>query len=241
MRGTDLKKRRGWYKQQFIKMGYARICRKEYYLIFDGDTFPIKNFNMFKNDHPIFDMYNFFYKPFIESMDRLIPGLKYSKSKSYVTEHMIIRTKYMKNLLDEIEMNSNIPGKLFWQKIFMSVDDKNLPKNGFSEYFVYGAYVDTKYPKFYYHRDFLSLRGAEIFYGTPENLDENDINWLSQYYHALTFEDWHQFQEKYLSVVKKPIIQKLYKPQKFFSNYEYIENNLKNIIKEKTNNSIYIN
>ena len=240
MRGTELKKRRRWYKQQFIKMGYARICRKEYYLIFDGDTFPIKNFNMFKNDHPIFDMYNFFYKPFIESMDRLIPGLKYSKSKSYVTEHMIIRTKFMKNLLDDIEMNSNIPGKLFWQKIFMSVDDKNLPKNGFSEYFVYGAYVDTKYPKFYHHRDFLSLRGAEIFYGTPENLDENDINWLSQYYHALTFEDWHHFDEKYLPVVKEPIIRKLYKPEKFFANAENIEKNLKNIIKNNTNNSIGI-
>ena len=94
--------------------------------------------------------------------------------------------------------------------------------------------------KFYYHRDFLSLRGAENFYGTPENLDENDIKWLSQYYHALTFEDWHHFQEKFLPVAKEPIIQKLYKPQKFFANAGYIEKNLKNIIKNYTNNSINI-
>ena len=239
MRGTELKKRRGWYKQQFIKMGYARICKKQYYLIFDGDTFPIKNIKMFENGKPFFDMKNNFLKSYIESMVRLIPGLNYTE-KSYVTEHMIIKTKFMKILLDDIERNSNIPGKLFWEKIFMSIDDKYLPNTGFSEYSIYGAYVDTKYPKVYYHRDWSSLRGAKTYYGAPENLDENDINWLSQSYHALTFEDWNHFQKKYLPIVKEPILQKLYKPEKFFANFTYIKNNLKKIIKEKANNSIYL-
>lgn len=40
----------GWYYQQFLKLQYARMCKDEYYMSWDGDTVPCKNFSMFSDD-----------------------------------------------------------------------------------------------------------------------------------------------------------------------------------------------
>ena len=37
-------------------MSYSRICKDEYYLLWDSNTIPIRPINMFKNGHPLFDM-----------------------------------------------------------------------------------------------------------------------------------------------------------------------------------------
>ena len=70
--------RDGWYEQQFLKMAHSRICKKEYYLVWDSDTIPIKPIKMFEDDHPIFDMKIEHNLPYFNTMDRLIPGLNFS-------------------------------------------------------------------------------------------------------------------------------------------------------------------
>ena len=42
-------------------MSYSRICQKEYYLLWDSDTIPIKPIKMFEKRNPIFDMQNDYY------------------------------------------------------------------------------------------------------------------------------------------------------------------------------------
>jgi hypothetical protein len=41
-RGIKGNDRIGWYEQQFLKMSYSSICKKDYYLLWDADTIPIK-------------------------------------------------------------------------------------------------------------------------------------------------------------------------------------------------------
>lgn len=134
--GIEKLNRIGWYEQQFLKMAYSRICKNEYYLIWDSDTFPIKPVNMFKNNHPIFDMKKEYNSAYFITLSRLIPNLRFSKM-SYISEHMIIKTEYMKILLNEIESNGNIPGNLFWEKIIFSIDKNEIILSGFSEFEIF--------------------------------------------------------------------------------------------------------
>ena len=117
-------KRDCWYEQQFLKMAYSRICKSEYYLIWDGDTIPIKHIKMFENGKPFFDMKTEYHAPYFKTMNCLIPGLKFA-NKSYISEHMLIKTQFMKNLLDRIESNTKLSGQIFWEKILMAIDSKN--------------------------------------------------------------------------------------------------------------------
>ena len=81
-----------WYKQQFVKMSYARICKKEYYLIWDCDTIPIKFIQMFEKNKPIFDMRTTKIISYFKTLNKIIPGLNYP-NLSFVTEHQMIKTK----------------------------------------------------------------------------------------------------------------------------------------------------
>ena len=185
----------GWYLQQFLKMAYSRICKNEYYLIWDSDTIPIKRIQMFENGHPIFDMKTEHHIPYFITMSRLIQDLKFMNF-SYISEHMIIKTEYMKNLLKDIENKNNITGKMFWEKIIMSIDKKDITKSGFSEYETFGSYVDTKYPTFYTHRAWRSLRKPETYFGNIDKFHDKDINRLSKDFDSITIEAKHYYKKQ---------------------------------------------
>ena len=224
----------GWLEQQFLKMAYSRICQKEYYLVWDLDTIPIKPIKMFENGHPIFDMKIEHNIPYFNTIEKLIPGLKFA-NRSYISEHMIIKTELMKNLLDIIEKNSKLPGIFFWEKVLMAIDIKFINFSGFSEFETYGSFVDTKYPNIYRHRNFFSKRDMTTYFGGSENLSKKDINWLSKDFYALSFENWHKFKIENLELVKDSKLQNLYNPNAFFANYNNISLNFQK--SNKTNNN----
>ena len=219
-----------WYLQQFLKMSYSRICKNEYYLLWDSDTIPVRQIKMFDNERPIFDMKDEHHLPYFITLDRILPNLHFSKF-SYISEHMIIKTEYMKNLLIEIENNSNIPGQIFWEKILMSIDKTQIIGSGFSEFETYGSYVDTKYNNIYKHRKWFSKRDIVKFFGSIDNLSLNDINWLSKDYYALTFETWIKFNPENLEFIKRPEMQNLCRPNRFFKYYKRIMKKYRKIIK----------
>ncbi len=163
-----------------------------------------------------------YHKPYFNTIKRLFPfEIKFS-NRSYISEHMMVKTEYMKNLITDIENNSKLPGKLFWEKILMAIDVKDIHRSGFSEFETYGSYVDTKYPNIYHHRVWNSIRNAKFFLGNLENLNENDILWLSKDYYALSFEKRNIFNQTYLPIIKNPDVQKIYRPKDFFANYKNI-------------------
>ena len=210
-----------WYEQQFLKMAYSRICKNEYYLIWDADTIPIKSIQLFENEHPFFDMKTEHWEPYFQTMKRLLSKLTFS-DRSYISEHQMIKTEYMKNLLDEIENNSELKGKLFWEKILMAINSKDIDGSGFSEYETYGTFVDSRYPNFYIHRNWFSLRIGSRFFDNAKNLNESDIIWLSKDFHAITFEIYDKFNEQNLEIVKNPKLQQKYTPFRFFENFGQI-------------------
>ena len=225
--------RTNWYEQQFIKMAYSRICKKKYYLVLDLDTIPIRPIKMFKNNIPFFDMKTEHHKPYFKTLKRLFPDLHFY-NQSYISEHMMIKVRLMKKLLNDIEMNKNIPGKVFWEKILMCIDIKDIKYSGFSEFETYGTYVDNKFPNIYKHRKWYSRRDASFFFNNSDNLEEKDIKWLSKEFHALSFENWKtsKYNNKILKIAKNWKIQMLYTPKKFFKCFK------KNAKKIKINNKI---
>ena len=229
-RGIEETKRIGWYEQQFLKMSYSRICKKKYYLLWDSDTIPIKRIKMFEDGIPIFDIQKEQYLPYFLTLERLIPDLHFSKF-SYITEHMIIKTEYMKILLDTIENNFNIPGKMFWEKILISIDKEEILKSGFSEFETYGTFVDTKFPNNYKHRMWSSKRDATRFFGNINNVCQQDFNWLSKDYNAITFEKWDQFEKQNLVLVTNKNLQKLSRPKRFFKYFKRIKKKYRGIEK----------
>ena len=222
----------GWYEQQFLKMAYSKICKKDYYLIWDMDTIPIKSYKAFEKNHPFFDMKTEHHIPYFKTIEKLIPGLKFM-DRSYISEHMIIKTEFMKNLLVQLELNNKLPGNLFWEKILMSIDAQDMNFSGFSEYETYGTYVDSKYPYTYRHRNWFSLREAKAYFGDSENLNKDDLNWLSKCYQSLSFEKFSEFNMEYLEIATNSKIQKLYKSNFVFNNFKKIFKKYKGPISSK--------
>ena len=220
-RGIKEINRVGWYEQQFLKMSYSRICDKEYYLLWDADTIPIRPIKMFDKGVPIFDMKKEKHFPYFITLERLIPGLHFTKF-SYISEHMIIKTEYMRNILDIIENNVIIPGKMFWEKILASIDQTDILNSGFSEYETYGTYVDNIYPNAYKHRMWSSKRNMVHFFGNIDNLIFQDIKWLSKDYYAISFEKWDTFEKNYLKIVTNSELQNKCRPKRFFKYFKRI-------------------
>ena len=225
-RGINKTDRIGWYEQQFLKMSYSTICKKEYYLLWDADTIPIKTIKMFDNGRPIFDIKNEYHHPYFITMNNLLKDLHFSKF-SYISEHMIIKTEYMKNLISQIEKNTNIPGRFYYEKILMSIDKSEITKSGFSEFETYGTYIDNNYPHFYKHRKWSSQREMVKFYSKLDNLNDDDFIWLSKDYDAITFEKWDTYELLNLDYVRNREIKKKYRPKRFFKYYKRIKKKFK--------------
>jgi len=115
-------KRSGWYIQQFLKMIYCMVCQDKFYLIWDSDTIPVKEVNMFSNKgKPFFDVKTEYHKQYFITMKRIFPELGKKYNYSFISEHMIINTKLMKNMINKIASKSNLPGDMWYEKIINSL------------------------------------------------------------------------------------------------------------------------
>lgn len=180
--------RSGWYIQQFLKMNYCQICKQKYYLIWDSDTIPIKKVNMFSDDGtPYFNVKTEYHPPYFTTMQRLIPELSKKNNYSFISEHMLINTKIMKNLIKRIENNINITGEYWFEKIINSIDIKDIPFSGFSEFETYGTFVNEFYNNSYKIRSWKSLRNGKDFYN-PKLFTYQKAKICSKNYEAISFE-----------------------------------------------------
>lgn len=183
-------KRSGWYIQQFLKMQYCKLCKDKYYLIWDCDTIPIKKVNMFSNDRkPYFDVKEEYNKPYFITMEKLLPELGKKYNYSFISEHMLIRTKIMKKLINRIDNNINICGDKWYEKIINSINIDDLPKSGFSEFETYGTFVNVHYNDSYKIRKWKSLRDGKYYYN-PKFFSFKDGQNISDKFDAISFEKW---------------------------------------------------
>ena len=186
-------KRAGWYIQQFIKMQFAKFTDDEYYLIWDSDTIPLKHVQLFdESSRPFFDMKTEYHVPYFETINRIFPDIRKTAEGSFISEHMLIKSEYMRELIDEIESRTEISGTNFQEKIINAIDTKDLGGSGFSEFETYGSYVIVRHPETYSMREWHSLRSGRIFYAKASDIDELDRQWLAKKYDAISLEKWQE-------------------------------------------------
>jgi len=183
--------RSGWYIQQFLKMIYCYICKDKYYLIWDSDTIPIKKVKMFENNgKPIFDIKTEYYEPYFITMKNIFPELGKKFRYSFISEHMIINTNLMKNMINRISDNKNLIGNTWYEKIINCIDPQHISHSGFSEFETYGTFVKEHYRHVYSKRLWKSLRRGVNINFNPKLLTDNDIKRISKYYNSISFENW---------------------------------------------------
>ena len=186
--------RSGWYIQQFLKMNYCNICQDKYYLVWDSDTIPVKKVKMFKsNGKPFFDVKTEFNEPYFITMNNIFPELGKKYDYSFISEHMVINTKLMKNMINRISDNNNLIGNTWYEKIINNIEANSLSTSGFSEFETYGTFVKVHYKQVYSKRPWKSLRTGNL-YCNPKFLTNSDIKKLSKYYNSISFENWAQNQ-----------------------------------------------
>ena len=170
-----------------------RLCHNKFYLVWDSDTIPIKEVKMFSNDRkPIFDVKTEYHKPYFITLKKIFPELGKRYNYSFISEHMIINTNLMKNMIRRITFNKNLIGNTWYEKIINCIEIKDLPKSGFSEFETYGTFVKKYYKQIYNIRhweSFTRLRKkiTELHFNS-NFLTDNDIKNFSKNYNAISFE-----------------------------------------------------
>lgn len=186
--------RAGWYFQQFLKMSICMVISEPYYLIWDGDTIPLKDY-LAEEESPVFDVKTEYNEAYFDTMGRLFPYLRKTFPYSFISEHMLVKTSIMKGLIGDIEKNELVAGTLFFEKILNAIDTDSLGKSGFSEYETYGAYAMFYYPGLYTVRPWASYRGDNDWLPCFR-LDDHFRKWLSRHYDAVSFDNWQTYNKK---------------------------------------------
>lgn len=197
----------GWYYQQFLKMQYSRVCEDRYYMSWDGDTVPCREFTMFAaNRKPYFDMKHEYREEYFVTMKALDANLGKIVDKSFISEHMLFECEYMREMLKKIESRDDIPGELFWEKILHTIRLEHIQESSFSEFETYGTYMSVYHPDIYESRNWHSFRYGGIYFH-PEQISERDYNWLARDFFAISFEKGHTVRPDLDNLFNNPVYQ----------------------------------
>jgi len=139
----DLAWRSGWLFQQFIKMGcsYAIPNLTDHYLVVDADVVFLKRTDFFTNGRMTLTKTQEYHQPHFNCCERLL-GEPINRKHAFVAHHMLICKSIMLELLYNIEKRFN---KTWYDAILDNIDNKNGLM--FSEYEVYGHYLENHYPE----------------------------------------------------------------------------------------------
>lgn len=161
------KKGTGWYFQQFLKMAFALscYCDTDYYLSWDSDTIPLRKIDFFdESGKPYFIMKTEHHVPYFVAIERLL-GITKTNSRSYIAENMLFNKAIMIELINRIESNSLLEGKIWYEKILYALEPESVSPMGFSEFETYGNYCLKYYSDFYVERTLPSFRGGGLIQG----------------------------------------------------------------------------
>lgn len=201
-------KRAGWYFQQFLKLGYAEVCKDEYYIVWDSDTVPLHEIRHIIDGYPVFTQKEEMEPAYFETLDRLFSGkVKRYGDFSFICENMIIKTALMKEMLEDIMNQPELRGRTFWERILDAVSDENLSGSGFSEFETYGNYVMTYYPDLYHFRTLRGMRKGAEYFGMNPNREE--LLWAAQSYDTIAFERWSHHHKMVGRVCSTAIVRKM--------------------------------
>ncbi len=141
---AEFPQRAGWYYQQLNKLAFGlRPSCGAHYLIWDADTVPLRPMTFFDAQGRVwFNGSAEYHLEYFENYARLL-GHSAEREFSFVSEHMVVDTAILQEMLDTIDRR--FPGTESWAWKIM----RNLSGEGislFSEYETYGHYVKAKHP-----------------------------------------------------------------------------------------------
>lgn len=195
----------GWYYQQFLKLQYARLCKDEFYMTWDGDTVPCAPFNMFSEEtgQPYLDLKRELHEEYFITMPRILPFLHKVIGRSFISEHLLFNKEIVNELIDEIEKYNNDGERPFWELIINAIGPERITKSAFSEFETYGTFVAMRHTNDYILRDWHSFRTAGDFFD-PEKICDRDYEWLSKDFYAVSFEKWSSVREDHKNLFDNP-------------------------------------
>lgn len=145
--------RNGWYFQQLLKL-YAGLVIPgilDRYLVIDCDTFFMRPTTFVYEGKSLYTSLTEYHPPYFEHMARLSPLLtRVDPEKSGICHHMLFETHFVKELMDLVEAGGN--GVPFYRRFLETVQEKEIPHSGSSEYELYFNYVCTVHPEAIYLR-----------------------------------------------------------------------------------------
>jgi hypothetical protein len=167
--------RNGWYLQQLLKLYAGNVIPGilERYLVIDADTFFLKPTTFITNNKCLYNYGSEYHTPYFEHMARLDKGLiKVDKEKSGICHHMMFETKYVNELIEQIEKaHSNE----FYNIFLREVPASSRHFSGASEYEIYFNYMLIN------HSDKISIRELQwknvSSLNTSEDLDYISYHW----------------------------------------------------------------
>lgn len=173
----------GWYFQQFLKLGFSKSkWAKNEYLVWDSDTVPFNSLSFHENGRSLFSAKWEHNEEYFETIDHLM-HLPIKADYSFISEHMLFNTVYVKEMLEEIEKKEN--GSKPWFQIIIENINHDA-KNGFSEFETYGTFLLNRYPNSFKIRRLRTFRYCGRIYGIFAT--RNEIEMLSSELDTGSFE-----------------------------------------------------
>jgi hypothetical protein len=181
--------RAGWYFKQFLNMSMAGIPdMADYYLVWDSDTVLLQPLTFFGPDGRVLvNPKTKIHKPYFDLIRKIL-GVEKQVDFSFISEHFMVNTGYMKELVAAITHQTS--GKMAWFELILNaVEDQELFGSGFAEYETYGSYIAYKHSDSFQCRPLKSIRNGAKRYGTsPSKYDF--FNLMMAGYAFATFEIW---------------------------------------------------
>nr|WP_302945980.1 DUF6492 family protein [uncultured Prevotella sp.] len=176
----------GWYFQQFLKMAFAFYENVEdYYLVWDSDTFPINKISFFDNQcRVLVNPKREHHQPYFDMINKILGDNCKFASYSFISEHMMFKTSYMKELIQIIASKQNLDISLWWKFIIENSDSKI--NQNFSEFELYGTYLFNNYPESFVIRNLITFRSGGKFFG--RTVTKEELMYLSYDFDTVSFE-----------------------------------------------------
>jgi hypothetical protein len=159
----NIKKRTGWYRQQFVKL-FQWVTGDEY-LVTEADNIYNQKVNVVENEKPVFLLgKDQNHAPYYTIMQKLL-GYGREYNYSFINEVMYIKRRYVKELVALTNLNTHGFFELFANEL-----NKTQEISGTSDYDLYGNFVAK------YHKDeYLYKHVKTVVLSKPKEWTENEI------------------------------------------------------------------
>jgi hypothetical protein len=193
-----------WYYQQFLKIAYALISSKEFYLYIESDLVLLNKLSLFENGEPIYNTRETVRGAYVRTIENLFTGTYWKYDFSFVVEYALINIIEMKSFINFLE---SLNSSKFYIEILKNINSDDI-RAGFAEIDTYIHYREHFLSKKTYNIKKPYLRLGRRFLGAPPINDEI-LLWAKKDYLYLSIEPWDKTIKPYLRIASSSFIRRI--------------------------------